>query len=1008
MLSAVSRPRTTLFGTVSLTAATLGAGVAARGAVELIGPAPRVMIAALALPIGGGALVALLRNRLLSRRLGWAISLTAAPLALFTALTLPYAPALAAVGVLVGGAWALGARSEARGPLALLLGALALPLGFLAPVPGLIVAFALLTVLARRPLPDAPPLARPDLFEALAALSLLGAAALLAGAWTAGRARLDPTPFGAIFSLSAALAAAAFGAFFPRGERSAAAPLALSIAALALLVGLGALPRVSASWIHPLAGEADPRLRLALLGAALVAPGGLAAGVAVRRWLDRPSALPGLAIAVGLWWGADTGPDLRTALLALAGAGALGAAIAPGWGWRRLVGGGALVASVLAAALAPPWAEQPMLRGLPYVLRSVDAPSDIGRALEELTPAAGGWGPDGAALIYTRGGNADRLYLDGLVSLPEGREADAEALAGHLSAALAARAQDAIVLGDARGRVTRALLTQRLDSVQVLVPDPDALRALAAIDPEVVSAMLHPSVRLQHAPPELMLRRARPVDVVVEVAQTPWLDGHQGLPGRTQLALRRARLRDDGVYLLVVPVARMEEATFRALLDDFRDTFEMTWAFLPPQGADQVLIAGWRGEWSIGWGRFVEHATFGLEPLARLRIRSAVDLADRALIGPSGIDALAGQGGWLPDGRVRLAGTLHRPPRMLLPLALPHVADPGALLDPGTDPAVLASLEERAGINRDLLRLLQNAAEGDFKKVFEQSRDLVDDAAGQRALDPLVEPGLERARALIARGMNEGPTSEAWTLCLREAESLRMLNPRAAAVHATAAKCRLAQGDLKGAEADFNRALELERGNLEALLGLTQLHISRGELTLAEQRLREAVKYNPQSWRPRYHLGVFLLDLDRLDEALNVLAEARGLAGDTSALPYGALAHVQLRRDDPNAALVYAERAVAMDPTAKHLHLRGWAYMELGQLEPAQRDFQQAVLTDPNWWPAHADLGRIFAIEGEYAAAADAFQRVLRADPGNVAAMENLRRVQEKLGAERRGEPPAP
>jgi len=80
--------------------------------------------------------------------------------------------------------------------------------------------------------------------------------------------------------------------------------------------------------------------------------------------------------------------------------------------------------------------------------------------------------------------------------------------------------------------------------------------------------------------------------------------------------------------------------------------------------------------------------------------------------------------------------------------------------------------------------------------------------------------------------------------------------------------------------------------------------------------------------------------------------------------------------------------------------------MDMEQLDRAEADFRQAVLLDSGLVPARGAIGRVRWLRGDLEAAAEAFRAVLRIDPDNDAARENLRRV-EALQA--RGAPaPAP
>ena len=81
----------------------------------------------------------------------------------------------------------------------------------------------------------------------------------------------------------------------------------------------------------------------------------------------------------------------------------------------------------------------------------------------------------------------------------------------------------------------------------------------------------------------------------------------------------------------------------------------------------------------------------------------------------------------------------------------------------------------------------------------------------------------------------------------------------------------------------------------------------------------------------------------------------------------------------------------------------GWSYLNLGSPEAARPFLERAILADSNYLPAHADLGRIFAIQGEYGMAIDAFDRVLALEPDNPAAIQNRQRAVGLLELETQG-----
>ncbi|MCK6520971.1 tetratricopeptide repeat protein [Myxococcota bacterium] len=999
-------------GVLAAWAWSLGSGLALRLVMDGVGAAPWAQVAALGIVSAGLAV---------GRGARWRPSRRGdrLPLALGAALALWAAPILAGLSpglALVATAGALFtfgfglSRACPQGPGA--LGAItAAPLiwvGLNHPLTAGVITLGLLVALDGRaePVRSARELSKgPGFVQTLGdAVIAAAGAAILVGGWSASRALLDPTPSGLAVAAGGGLSALAFGLLWPKRSLGAVAPWA-GLAALVTLVGVVALPSRGVALILPLAGgDEDPRRVITILMALLGAPGGWILGRALR------GGSAGVLVALAALWGArlglNAGPDsFDQALLLAGGLGAVGI-IGGGRVGPRLVGGLSLAGALGALIWPLPWPEQLLLTSPALHLRSADGVTRAKEALRGLTAEAGGFGPNGATLVWSRRGALAMSVIDGAELPAEGREADLERLVPALGAGLTLGLDHAVVLGEVRGLTVAGLLRQGAEQVTVAVNDPDSLRARAALDPALATAMLSPSVQLHHQPTELLLRAAPRAELIVELARLPWRDGAQGLPTSPQLRLRRDRLGPDGVYLLVVPLTWMDETSLGGLVTDLADIFPQAMAFMPANGADHVVLVGFASKRAAQWPRMVQAVALGGDELAAVQVRSAVELADRALTDTAGLRAI-GQGGARPSPYTLPPG-LTRRPRMLLPRFIEHLVLPEAWLDLSAEPQRAAELTARVEVTRRLLSLLDDASRGDMEDVFERSRQLLDAPGGARALDPLVAPMLARAREALAEGVAEGPQSRAWSRCLSEVESARLLNPRVAEAFTLAGRCRLATGDSRRAAEEFEGALALDPADLDALLGVAQIHASRGALTEAESRLREATRTNPRAWRAWYHLGALMLDLGRLEDADRALSQARALAGESSGLPAGAMADLELQRGDPNAALVHAERAVGLQPVAKHLHLRALCYLELGQEAQAERDLRAAIYEDPDWWPAHGDLGRVFAARGEYAQAIDAFKRALTLKPDNVPAAQNLRLAEQRLAEERRATTPPP
>ncbi len=828
----------------------------------------------------------------------------------------------------------------------------------------------------------APPDRRP--LPLLPMAMAVGAGALGATAWVIARP-LDPTLLGFGASLAALALSAALSAQLT--QRLPPRPILLSVAAIGTWIVLAALPHRAELWIEPLAGAQDPRLHVLLLMAAPALPAGLALGGAVGP--NRQQGLPWILASACLGACASQllGSQLPPMFLGLALAGGLLTLSIPAPVWLRISGGLALVGSGLVFALLP-WQPQALAQLGTENLRSPSSPAEAKRLMQRQEVLSSDWNVNGSWLLYGEDGRPVRMERDGR-SLPRGgRAATTRLLLPHLGAALASQNESGLILGDPWGELSAGLLAQEFNQVTLVVTQPTLTQALAEAEPSLNSVWLHPSMRLSRGSAEEVLRASDPVDLLLETAETPWRDGVQGLPSSAGLALRSQSLNESGVYMLVVPVLHMDEVALRGLMGDFSEHFAHTMVFLPPEGADQLIFAAWHAPEKRSWDRVVQASVRGGELLANAGIQSPLDLADLGLAAMQGALTEAGtSGGWL-----RLGPNLHRRPRMLPPIFLPHL-DTQSWLD--APPEVLEALSLRTETNRALLSCLDSAARGEIQDVVDQCRALGKSPGGERRLDPLIAPQLAEAGQALERGDFQA--------CLRGVEQARLLNPKSAAAHALAGKCRLGQGDRRRAKEDFEEAERLEPANLDALLGLAQLAVARGEELSAERTLQSAAQRNPRSWRPPYYLGMLLLDQGRLEEADAQLASARSLAGQESTLPLAGLAHVAILQDEPQLALTQARLAADQDPSARNLHLVGWAYLSLGSTDAARPFLERAILADSNYLPAHADLGRIFAMQGEYGMAIDAFDRVLALEPGNPAAIQNRQRAAALLEQENQG-----
>jgi len=654
------------------------------------------------------------------------------------------------------------------------------------------------------------------------------------------------------------------------------------------------------------------------------------------------------------------------------------------------------VAACLFAWIRPiNWPAEGLGEGRITHLREARSPSRARAQLEKVIDRQVDWGASGASVIRTLGSASPEVEVDGYLVEPSNRAAAAAAMAPHLAAAFLPQRDTALVVFDPLGALTGGLIEQEFSHIEVVTRNVATVRHLADTDPTYMNTMLHPSVRLARSAAEVRIRGASELDALLEIAFTLWTDAYQGLPRKQGLKHRKAALAAHGLYVLVATTSWMSEEQFRGLLSDMAAVFPAAWTFLPPNGADQLILVGWKQTPTPSWENFLEGSARGLDTLATLDIRSALDLADRAISGPESMAELGQQSARLkPWG---IGPNLHSRPAMHLTSMRESLVGARTLFGDTLAVGVGDLLDDRAETQRNFLELLEHATHGDIKEVYAQSRALLEKSSGARALDPVIEPYLESARTGITQGLKEGPSSAGWTRAQRSLSTAQLLHPRSAAVQALLGEPLLAQGNLARAAEHFTKALRLEQGRVDALHGLARVALQRGNVAGAEQHLITAVERNPNDWTAVHNLGVFLYERGRFAEAEERLRKSAHLAGESIAAPHSALAQLYLANNQPTRALVEAARATSLQPNGLNHYLRGKSYYEVDQIEAAANAFQEAVLSDPDNWQAQGGLGLVYARKGQYKRCVQSFRKVLTADPGNPAAQENLRRCQDAV-----------
>lgn len=177
---------------------------------------------------------------------------------------------------------------------------------------------------------------------------------------------------------------------------------------------------------------------------------------------------------------------------------------------------------------------------------------------------------------------------------------------------------------------------------------------------------------------------------------------------------------------------------------------------------------------------------------------------------------------------------------------------------------------------------------------------------------------------------------------------------------------------------------------LQQAFDLALKHYQAGQLPEAESIYRQLVQAAPQHADSAHMLGMILLQLQRMDEALPLIETALRLnpdSGQSHCLL--ATAHVASRRY--SQALEPARRAIALIPELAEAHqMLGIALLELGDSAGAVQSLRRAVSLRQDLSDAWHALGRAFWAGGDAARSIDAWRKSLQLRPDFAEAHNNL------------------
>jgi len=199
--------------------------------------------------------------------------------------------------------------------------------------------------------------------------------------------------------------------------------------------------------------------------------------------------------------------------------------------------------------------------------------------------------------------------------------------------------------------------------------------------------------------------------------------------------------------------------------------------------------------------------------------------------------------------------------------------------------------------------------------------------------------------------------------------------------------------DLAGAEAEYRRAEELDKGNSAAMVKVGMVQQQRGAADAALQTYMECIKVNPKDLTCYFQAGSLYDENKDWERAKAMYQKVLAIDPDNPLASNG-LAYVMLEQGG-NVDLAFqmaqtARRTLPGNPnTADTL---GWAFYQKHVYASAIGLFQEAVRKEPDKLEFNYHLGMAYAKNGQAALARQQLERVVKIKP-NSAEAEDLRRA---------------
>ena len=188
---------------------------------------------------------------------------------------------------------------------------------------------------------------------------------------------------------------------------------------------------------------------------------------------------------------------------------------------------------------------------------------------------------------------------------------------------------------------------------------------------------------------------------------------------------------------------------------------------------------------------------------------------------------------------------------------------------------------------------------------------------------------------------------------------------------------QLVQGKEDEALYEYVKAADQDNKSYTAMYKIGDIHAKRGNEALAIKAYEMALNINPDNGQANEGLALILLNKRDYEKARAHLVKAEASGAEISWRVYNSLGVISDLEKDYKQAIRYYEKALTVQPEMPLiLNNMGYSHYMSGDWDSAEKYYRQAVLNDEFFERAWRNLGLLYARQGKYEEAVNAFTQV--------------------------------